>query len=448
MRTTALVGLLGVLWLAPQRTPDPFIPIGVWYGGPGVAVPDVSAEPWTHADTWRRDLDAIRAAGFNSVTTWTTWAHAEPIEGRYRFDALEQMLRLASDTGLRVTLEVFADPAPTWHKRPPCAAGSPVSGIITAVSTRALAHASFAGLATPVVPRKDGCLDTLALAPKPAGRPALSPAELGLALDLMRTGTAQRGWRLSRLQAVRDVSRDRNGPEVTDADLRLWTWAALARGARAVAFDHWHRMQDDAGGPSRAARAAGAVAANITRNMRLFASLTPRPARVAILHTGEAPPSAVLYRAAFDRNIPIDFVQPVDLLSGAASRYGTLLVEREQPAVVRQALKVFETAGGQVLTDPAAPAEIPPDIHIDGAPGLVEARFLESLDTWLIVAINHADTPQKATLGFGTDIPEAIWVDMEAGTSFTFVQSAAGPALTHTFPARDVLVLVRSKKLR
>jgi hypothetical protein len=101
-----------------------------------------------------------------------------------------------------------------------------------------------------------------------------------------------------------------------------------------------------------------------------------------------------------------------------------------------------------VLTDPTALDAVAPDIRIDGAPGLVEARFLESPDAWLLVALNHADTPQKVTLGFGADIPEAIWVDMETGASVSFVQSKDGPTLTHTFPARDVLVLVRSKKLR
>jgi hypothetical protein len=448
VRKVAVLGLLGALWLAPQRASDPFIPIGVWYGGPGIEAPDVARDPWKDVESWRRDLQAIRDAGFNSVTAWTNWAHAEPIEGRYRFDVLEHILRLAEGVGLQVVLEVFAEPAPSWVKGPPCGDGSAVSRMIAVANSRALAHRAFRALVLPAAPTSTGCLSSHALVPKPAGRPALTPAALGLALDGMRAGTETRGFWLSRLQVSPDRSGGQPGAAVTDADVRLWTWLAFARGARGIAFDNWHRMTEASGAPTRAAAAAGALAANFTRNASLFGSIVPRRPRVALLHTGGSSPSMALYQAAFERNVAVDLVQPGELLSGAGSRYPVLLVEGGQPPIVRQALEVFEQAGGTVITDPARLASIPPDIRIDGAPGLVEARFLESPDTWLIVAVNHADTPQKVTLGFGTDIPEAIWVDMETGNSMTFLQSASGPTLTHTFPARDVLVLVRNKRLR
>ena len=37
---------------------------------------------------------------------------------------------------------------------------------------------------------------------------------------------------------------------------------------------------------------------------------------------------------------------------------------------------------------------------------------------------------------------------METGASVNFVQGADGPTYTHTFAARDVMVLVRGKRLR
>jgi hypothetical protein len=447
MRFPALL-VAGVLALTPQATTDPAISIGVWYGGPDVEASDVVRRPWEQADAWMRDLVAIRSAGFNSVTTWTSWGHAEPIQGRYRFDALEQMLRLAGDAGLRAIVEIFPEPAPEWHTGPPCAAGSTLPAMLVAADTRARPHASFGELIVPIVPGDDECRAPRALTPKPAGRAPMTPAELGAALDLLRAGADRHGaWRVSRLQAAQDVAGDRRGPEVTDADVRLWAWAAFARGARGIAFDSWPRMVDATGAPTRTALAAGAFAADLTRNMRLFASVEPRPTRVAILYTG-GPIPQVFHRGVFDRNIHVDLVQPGELLSGAASRYTVLLAEGDQPPVVRQALKVFESTGGRVLTNPAALDDIAPDIRIDGAAGLVEARFLESPDAWLIVALNHADTPQKVTLGFGPEIPEAIWVDMDTGNSVSFVQAKDGPTLTHTFPARDVLVLVRSKRLR
>jgi hypothetical protein len=446
-RLAALLGLAAVGLVPTQRAADPFIPIGVWYGGPGVRPPQVAREPWKEADAWRHDLAAMRAAGFNAVTTWSTWADAEPIRGRYRLDALDQMLRLAGEAGLRAVVEVLPEPPPAWHAGEACAAKSPVAAAIVAVRTRASAHESYLDAGIPDASGDDLCPAMQALTPKPAAGAPLEPFEIAAALDLMRAATDARGWRVSRLQAAQDGEGDRRGPEVTDADVRLWAWAALARGARAIAFDDWPRMIDDTGAPTRPARTAGAFAANISRNMRLFASVAPRPTRAAILYTG-GPLSQALHRAAFDRNLHVDLVQPGELLSGAASRYEILLAQGEQPPVVQQALKVFELAGGTVLTDPAALDAVAPDIRIDGAAGLVEARFLESPDAWLLVALNHADRPQKVTLGFGTDIPEAIWVDLETGASVSFVQSKDGPSLTHTFPARDVLVLVRSKRLR
>ncbi|MBA3885969.1 MAG: beta-galactosidase [Acidobacteria bacterium] len=448
MRFPALLvaGLLAVL--LPQTARGPFVPIAVWYGGPGVRPPDVSHEPWKDAEAWRLDLQAIRAAGFNSISTWTNWAHAEPIRGRYRFDALDHMLRLAGESGLPVTLEVLTRPAPEWHAGPGCGPGSPLMAMLVAANARGLAHKSFDELVMPAAAASESCVGTTALTPKPAGRAPLSPTELGAALDLMRAGTELRGWRVWRLQGGQDVVGDQRGPAVTDADLRLWTWAALARGARGVAFDGWYRMVDEQGAPTRATLAAGALGASIARNERLFAAVAPRPSRAAILHTGDEQPSPAFHRAAFERNIQVDLVQPGELLSGAASRYHVLMAEEPQPPAVRQALKVFELAGGKVLTDPAALAGVAPDIRIDGAPGLVEARFLESPDAWLLIALNHGDTPQKVEMTFGADIPEAIWGDMETGASVSFVQTPAGPTLTHTFPARDVLVLVRSKRLR
>jgi hypothetical protein len=66
----------------------------------------------------------------------------------------------------------------------------------------------------------------------------------------------------------------------------------------------------------------------------------------------------------------------------------------------------------------------------------------------VLIAINHGETPQKVTLAFGPDVPEAIWQNIETGAAVNFVQSPAGPTYTHAFAPRDVLVLVRGKRLR
>jgi hypothetical protein len=105
-------------------------------------------------------------------------------------------------------------------------------------------------------------------------------------------------------------------------------------------------------------------------------------------------------------------------------------------------------ASGELLQRLVADAGVVPDIAIDGAPGLVEARFLESSDALLLIAINHAETTQKVTLRFTRDVPEAIWQNMETGASVNFVQGPNGPTYTRAFAPRDVMVLVRGKRLR
>src|SRR5688500_15225560 len=89
------VGLV-LLWLllasaspVPQRRSEPFVPIGVWYGGGTVRAPMLVRDPAPERARWQRDLQAIRALGFNSIKGWVDWASVEPQRGQYRFDALD-----------------------------------------------------------------------------------------------------------------------------------------------------------------------------------------------------------------------------------------------------------------------------------------------------------------------------------------------------------------------
>ena len=102
----AVVALLASASQAPQRSAEPFVPVGVWYGGGTSRAPMVSRNPAAQRDAWLRDLQAIRSLGFNSVKTWVDWASAEPVRGQYRFEALEQVLSLADATGLRVIIQI------------------------------------------------------------------------------------------------------------------------------------------------------------------------------------------------------------------------------------------------------------------------------------------------------------------------------------------------------
>ena len=101
----------------PASSQAAFIPIAVWYGGGTVRAPMMPRDAAKHRDEWRRDLRTIKSLGFNSIKTWVDWASTEPAQGRFQFEALDQLLTLADDEGLRVIVQFYTDSAPEWVGR-------------------------------------------------------------------------------------------------------------------------------------------------------------------------------------------------------------------------------------------------------------------------------------------------------------------------------------------
>ena len=86
---------------------------------------------------------------------------------------------------------------------------------------------------------------------------------------------------------------------------------------------------------------------------------------------------------------------------------------------------------------------------IDGGGGApVEVKLLESPDALIIIALNRAGATRSVTITFDPQIPEAIWQNMESGTSIDFVMGKNGPIFEHTFAPRDALVLMTRKRFR
>lgn len=107
---------------APARGPhgpprDAFFPVAVWYGGGKARAPMIAPLTAESEREWRRDVQAIKALGFNTVRTWVEWSAGEPRRGEYRLANLELMLRLAEEAGLRVIVQVYVDSAPDWVGR-------------------------------------------------------------------------------------------------------------------------------------------------------------------------------------------------------------------------------------------------------------------------------------------------------------------------------------------
>jgi hypothetical protein len=88
-----------------------------------------------------------------------------------------------------------------------------------------------------------------------------------------------------------------------------------------------------------------------------------------------------------------------------------------------------------------------PDVVVAGGDPRITARFLESYDALVFVAINHDPAAaHEVTFTFSPEMPEAIWQNMLTGAAVHFVAGPAGPAYTRTLAPRDVLVLMIRKK--
>jgi len=106
---------LGAAAEAPP--PDNFFPAAVWYGGGKARAPMMSPLHSGSAAEWGKDLDQIKAVGFNTIKCWVEWATAEPAPGVFDFKNLDLLLKLADERGLRVIIQIYLDSAPDWVGR-------------------------------------------------------------------------------------------------------------------------------------------------------------------------------------------------------------------------------------------------------------------------------------------------------------------------------------------
>ncbi len=97
---------------------------------------------------------------------------------------------------------------------------------------------------------------------------------------------------------------------------------------------------------------------------------------------------------------------------------------------------------GKMLQEIAAWAGVETPIEIDGAPGLVEARYLESEGNLLFIGINHSYDEQEVRFTLKPPISTSNAFNLETGESFIIEATQNGFDFKHVFKPRDVLVLV------
>ncbi len=97
-----------------ERIEKGFFPFSVWYSGGKARAPMLSEITTDSEEEWRADLQQIKDLGFNTVRTWVEWATCEPEPGKYNFDNLHLLMRIANETGLKVFIQIYVDSAPDW----------------------------------------------------------------------------------------------------------------------------------------------------------------------------------------------------------------------------------------------------------------------------------------------------------------------------------------------
>ncbi|HEX5484117.1 MAG TPA: alpha-amylase family protein, partial [Terriglobia bacterium] len=98
----------------PPAAESNFFPVAVWYDGGKARAPMLEPVNATSAERWGKDLDQIKALGFNAVKCWVDWATAEPKLGVFDFKNLNLLLKLARARHLRVIVQIYTDSAPDW----------------------------------------------------------------------------------------------------------------------------------------------------------------------------------------------------------------------------------------------------------------------------------------------------------------------------------------------
>lgn len=170
----------------------------------------------------------------------------------------------------------------------------------------------------------------------------------------------------------------------------------------------------------------------VTRIVRHTPAADAAPARIRV-GPGGGPDARVAMWSAIARG------EKGVAFSGTEDPLGTVMSLGETAGVITR---------NQALFTPLRPrAEGVVSVTAEGG-AAVEVRLLESADVLMIIGLNYSASPRKATITFTTDIPEAIWQNLETGTSVNFVMGKGGPFLDHTFGPRDALVLMIRKRLR
>lgn len=177
-------------------------------------------------------------------------------------------------------------------------------------------------------------------------------------------------------------------PTVTPEDLKIWTWSALARGAKGINYYAWYPMSTgyESGGfglnhldgtITDRAKLAGSIASVVDANQQLFLDARPPRAEVAVIYNPLAhfvggrqraaayggPQGEVIgierdsllgvHRALFRQNVPLDYVHIDALSAKKLAQYKLVIFPYPMmlPEASAAVLKEYVRGGGTLVAE-------------------------------------------------------------------------------------------------
>ena len=227
-------------------------------------------------------------------------------------------------------------------------------------------------------------------------------------------------------------------PTVTPDDLRIWTWSALARGAKGINYYAWYPMSSgyESGGfglnhldgtITERAKTAGSIAAVVDRHQQLFLDGRPPRAEVAVVYNPLAhfvggrqratayggPQGEVVgierdsllgvHRALFGRNVPLDYVHINHLSAEKLGQYK--LVIFPYPLMLPEAsaavLRDYVRGGGTLFAEARLAWNNDRGYAAERIPGLGLWEVMNCRET----AVETAPGGRTTIRWEGTDLP-------------------------------------------
>jgi beta-galactosidase len=227
-----------------------------------------------------------------------------------------------------------------------------------------------------------------------------------------------RGFWIGELQGGSGTIALNVSPTVTSADLRIWTWSALARGAKAICTYADYPMSTgyESGGfgliqldgtVTERARVAGAIARLVGDRSALFLGARPPRSEVAVVYNPLAhfvggrqraaayggPPGEVagierdsllgIHRALFPTNVPLDFVHADRMKASDLATYKLVLLPYPlmMPAAAARELREYVHGGGALVVEARAGWNDERGHAADTIPGLGLAEVVGARET-------------------------------------------------------------------